>query len=69
MNEPKRRNERPHRYPIKKIGETLFYTAKEAAEYANQRTERYENTWGWTGGPDIPMRRSWENLLTEECLN
>ena len=55
----------PYRYKLNEIGEKLFYTAKEAAEYANQRTERYENTWGWTGGPDIPMRRSWETLLLD----
>ena len=53
----------PYRYPLNKIGKSLFYTAKDAAEYAKVLTERYEHAWGWLGEPDIPMRRSWETLL------
>lgn len=53
----------PYRYPLNKIGKSLFYTAKEAAEYAKMLTERYEYTWGWIGEPAIPMRRTWEPLL------
>lgn len=53
----------PYRYPLKKIGESLFYKAKEAAAHAKTLTERYEQAWGWIGTPDIPMRRTWENLL------
>ncbi|MEY8536755.1 hypothetical protein AALH30_25110 [Blautia pseudococcoides] len=55
----------PYRYPLNKIGKSIFYTAKEAAEYAKVLTERYEHTWGWLGAPDIPMRRSWETLLLD----
>ena len=55
----------PYRYPLNKIGKSIFYTAKEAAEYAKVLTERYEHTWGWLGAQDIPMRRSWETLLLD----
>lgn len=55
----------PYRYPLNKIGKSLFYTAKGAAEYAKVLTERYEHAWGWLGAPDIPMRRSWETLLLD----
>lgn len=53
----------PYRYPLNKIGKSLFYTTKDAAEYAKVLTERYEHAWGWLGAPDIPMRRPWEPLL------
>lgn len=53
----------PYRYPLNKIGKSLFYTTKYAAEYAKVLTERYEHAWGWLGAPDIPMRRPWEHLL------
>lgn len=53
----------PYRYPLKEIGESLFYSEHEAVAYAKLLTERYENTWGWVGDPHIPMRRTWEPLL------
>lgn len=55
----------PYRYPLNKIGKSIFYTAKEAAEHAKLLTERYEHAWRWLGAPDIPMRRSWETLLLD----
>lgn len=55
----------PYRYPLNKIGKSIFYTTKEAAEHAKLLTERYEHAWGWLGAPDIPMRRSWETLLLD----
>lgn len=53
----------PYRYPLKTIGEQVFYTPCEAAELAKQMTEKYERTWGWTGDP--PMRRPWAYLLED----
>ena len=54
----------PHYYPLKDIGEQIFYTPREAAELAKRMTEKYERTWGWTGDP--PMRRPWAHLLEGE---
>lgn len=53
----------PYRYKLSDVGTKIFYTAKEAAELARKMTDTYERTWGWLGEPDIPMRRSWDNLL------
>ncbi len=53
----------PYRYKLSEIGELVFYTAREAAELAKKKTEKYESTWGWLGEPDIPMRRTWEQFL------
>lgn len=53
----------PYRYPLNKIGKSLYYSKREAAVQAEQATKRYENTWGWVGAPHIPMRRPWEPLL------
>lgn len=53
----------PYYYPLKDVGTKVFYTPQEAAVLAKQLTEKYEQTWGWTGDP--PMRRTWEHLLEE----
>nr|DAD86138.1 MAG TPA: hypothetical protein [Siphoviridae sp. ctGyV19] len=55
----------PYRYPLNKIGKSLYYSKREAAVQAEQATKRYENTWGWVGDPHIPMRRTWKYLLLE----
>lgn len=55
----------PYIYPMKAIGKSLFYTAKEAVEHAKLLTERYEHTWGWLGTPNIPMRRTWKYYLID----
>lgn len=52
----------PYRYPLKDVGARVFYAPREAAMLAKQMTEKYEQTWGWTGDP--PMRRTWEKYLT-----
>jgi hypothetical protein len=53
----------PYSYRLSEIGTRLFYTAREAAEYAQQLTEDYERRWGWVGAPEIPMRRPWAKYL------
>lgn len=53
----------PYRYKLSDAGKKVFYTAKEAAESAREMTDTYERIWGWLGAPDIPLRRSWEDLL------
>lgn len=52
----------PYFYKLSKIGQTVFFTPREAAMLAKQMTEKYQRTWGWTGDP--PMRRTWEKYLT-----
>ena len=56
----------PFRYALSDIGKKLFYTAKEAAQFAREKTEEYERIWGWLGAPEIPIRRTWEDLLRGE---
>lgn len=58
-------------YPeIKEIGKTVFHTAREAALLAKAMTEDYERRWAWTERwGDVPLRRPWEHLLTEEKGN
>ena len=56
----------PYRYPLRKIGKRVFYTAEEAALLAKDMTERHEHTWGWIGEPAFPMRRPWEKYLVKE---
>ena len=53
----------PRRHKLADIGKMVFYTAREAALYAQELTEKYERTWGWTQDP--PMRRTWEKYLEE----
>ena len=46
------------------IGQTVFYTAREAALLALKKTEDYDRTWAWTEKyGDVPLRRPWESLL------
>ena len=48
------------------IGKTVFFTAREAALLAREKTEEYERRWAWTEKyGDVPLRRTWENLLKE----
>lgn len=56
----------PYLYKLSDVGKSLFYTAKEAALLAERMTRQYENTWGWLGAPDIPMRRTWKKYLDDE---
>ena len=58
----------PYYYKLRDIGSKIFYTAKDAAGKAKERTEKYEQTWGWLGKPDIPLRRSWEKYLKDDLL-
>lgn len=51
----------PYYYFIADIGKKVFYTPKEAALYAKQLTERYEQIWK----NDAPLRRTWEHYITE----
>lgn len=53
----------PRRHKLSDIGKKVFYTAREAALYAKELTEKYERTWGWTG--ETPLRRTWEKYLEE----
>lgn len=53
----------PYYYKISDIGKKVFYTEYEAALLAQQKTDQYESTWGWLGEPDVPMRRTWKQLL------
>lgn len=53
----------PYHYKLSDIEKRIFYTPREAALLAKTMTEQYEETWGWVGSPDIPMRRPWEEYL------
>lgn len=54
----------PRHHRLSDIGKRrVYYTAREAALYAKELTEKYERTWGWTSEP--PMRRTWEKYLEE----
>lgn len=53
----------PRRHKLSDIGTKVFYTAREAALYAKELTEKYERTWNWTKDP--PLRRTWEKYLEE----
>lgn len=57
----------PYRYALSDIGLQVFYTVHDAARLALEMTEKYEQTWSWTGDP--PMRRIWEHYLidTRKC--
>lgn len=54
----------PQYYPLKTIGEKIFYTPREAAELAKRMTEECESSCLW--GDDPPMRRPWAHLLEDE---
>jgi hypothetical protein len=43
------------------LGKRLFYTREEAIQYAEAKTDSFENIWGWLGAPDIPLRRPWRS--------
>lgn len=53
----------PRRHKLADIGKKVFYTAREAALYAKELTEKYERTWGWC--LKRPLRRTWEKYLEE----
>lgn len=55
----------PYHYPTKEVGKKLFYSRCDAARYAQTLTEKYETAWAWLGSPDIPMRRTWTEYLSE----
>lgn len=55
----------PRRRKLSEIGKTVFYTAREAANYAKDLTDKYERTWSGISN-DPPMRRTWEHFLTED---
>lgn len=58
----------PRYHKLADIGKQhVFFTAREAAMHAKELTEKHERTWAWTGDP--PMRRTWENYLTEEATH
>ena len=54
----------PRYHKLSDVGYKVFYTAREAALFAKQKTEQYERTWGWTKDP--PLRRTWEQYLEEQ---
>ena len=56
----------PYYCKLADIGTKYFYTAAEAAQRAKRMTEDYERIWRWLGAPEIPMRRLWEDLLSEK---
>lgn len=56
----------PHSHKLGDIGKKVFYTAREAAEYAKELTEKHDRTWSWID--KAPMRRTWEKYLKEEPL-
>lgn len=53
----------PRRHKLSDIGKTVFGTAREAALYAKELTEKYERTWGRC--LKRPLRRTWEKYLEE----
>ena len=54
----------PRFHKLSDIGKQIvFYTAREAAMYAKDLTEKYERTWGWC--LKRPLRRTWEKYLEE----
>lgn len=57
----------PHYAALRDIGKRVFYTAKEAALYAQELTEKYERAWSWMGDPYIPLRRTWEKYIKENA--
>lgn len=54
----------PSYYQAKHFGDVVFLTAKEAAEGAKIRTDRYDSIRGKRGAK--PMRRTWEKYLNDE---
>lgn len=55
----------PRRAKLSDIGKRVFYTAREAALYAKELTEKHERTWSGIT-KEAPMRRTWEYYLEEE---
>lgn len=53
----------PRRHKLSDIGKKVFFSAREAALYAKELTEKYECTRGWTG--ETHLRRTWEKYLEE----
>lgn len=54
----------PRFHKLSDVGKQIvFYTAREAALYAKELTEKYERTWGWC--LKQPLRRTWEKYLEE----
>ena len=51
----------PRRHKLADIGKRVFYTAREAALYAQELMEKYERTWGRF--LKQPLRRTWEKYL------
>ena len=54
----------PRRYKLSEIGTRVFYTAREAALYAQQLSDREDAIWVKMGEP--PVRRTWAKYLREE---
>ena len=54
----------PRRYKLSEIGTKVFYTAREAALYAQQLSDRSDAVWMRMGSP--PVRRTWEKYLKED---
>jgi hypothetical protein len=54
----------PRRHRLSDLGNKIvFTTAREAAIYAQELTEKYERTWAWC--LKQPLRRTWEKYLEE----
>lgn len=53
----------PYYYKASDFGQKVFFTAKEAAQEALERTIRHDQIWTQYGEP--PMRRTWEHYLQE----
>jgi hypothetical protein len=54
----------PRFHKLSDVGKKIvFYTAREAALFAKELTEKYERTWGWC--LKQPLRRTWEKYLEE----
>lgn len=62
---PPDRGNTPISYPLKDIGKKVFYTPKEAAFLAKERTEKEENILLFRYMKHPPLRRTWEKYLKE----
>ena len=51
-------------YRLADIGKRVFYTAREAALYAKELSDKYDRTWERIS-KDGPIRRTWEKYLNE----
>lgn len=51
-------------YKVSDVGKRVFYTAREAALYAKELSDKHDRTWERIS-KDCPIRRTWEKYLNE----